>query len=185
MSLKLIKTKIPDVLILEPQVFHDSRGYFMESFHQKKYSEIGIPSIFVQDNLSHSVQRTLRGLHYQLKNPQAKLIMVLQGTIFDVVVDIRLGSPTFGQWVGETLSDENKRQIYVPEGFAHGFCVLSEEAEVLYKCSRFYDPTDDRGILWSDPNLAIHWPINDPILSNKDKDHPTLEEAEGRELLPA
>jgi dTDP-4-dehydrorhamnose 3,5-epimerase len=175
MSLKSISTSLPGVLLIETDVFHDNRGFFMETFHKRKYAEIGIKATFVQDNLSRSKKGVLRGLHYQLRYPQAKLVYVISGEIFDVVVDIRKGSPTFGRWEGVILSSENRRQIYIPEGFAHGFCVLSESADVVYKCTDFYMPGDDRGILWSDPQIAIEWPVKDPILSDKDSRHPTLD----------
>ena len=168
MTLKLINTSIPDVLLIEPKVYDDSRGFFLETFHQKKYTDVGINKTFVQDNYSHSKQRILRGLHYQLHHPQGKLIFVLRGEIFDVAVDIRRGSSTFGKWFGANLSAKNKRQIYVPDGFAHGFCVLSESAEVMYKCTDFYDAEDEHGIFWSDETLAIDWPVKTPVLSEKD-----------------
>ncbi len=168
MTLKLINTSIPDVLLIEPKVYDDSRGFFLETFHQKKYTELGINKTFVQDNYSHSKQRILRGLHYQLHHPQGKLIFVLRGEIFDVAVDIRRGSSTFGKWFGANLSAINKRQIYVPDGFAHGFCVLSESADVMYKCTDFYDAEDEHGIFWSDETLAIDWPVKTPVLSEKD-----------------
>tara|TARA_B100000959_G_C14897257_1_gene589304 strand:+ start:148 stop:753 length:606 start_codon:yes stop_codon:yes gene_type:complete len=168
MTLKLINTSIPDVLLIEPKVYDDSRGFFLETFHQKKYTDVGINKTFVQDNYSHSKQRILRGLHYQLLHPQGKLIFVLRGEIFDVAVDIRRGSSTFGKWFGANLSAKNKRQIYVPDGFAHGFCVLSESAEVMYKCTDFYDAEDEHGIFWSDETLAIDWPVKTPVLSEKD-----------------
>jgi dTDP-4-dehydrorhamnose 3,5-epimerase len=172
--MKVLPTKLAGVYIIEPQVFSDHRGFFMETYHQRRYTEAGIERIFVQDNLSQSVRGTLRGLHYQLQQAQAKLIQVIQGTIYDVAVDIRRGSPSFGQWAGIHLSDENKRQLFLPEGFAHGFCVLSETAQVLYKCSDFYAADDEGGILWSDPALAIDWPVSEPLLSEKDRQFPCL-----------
>ena len=174
--MKVTPTSIPGVLIIEPQVFEDNRGFFMETYHRKKYGRAGLNLKFVQDNLSHSVQGTLRGLHYQLKHPQAKLVQVIKGAIFDVSVDIRRGSPSFGQWTGVHLSDENRRQVFVPEGFAHGFCVLSETADIIYKCTDLYTPDDEGGLLWSDPNLAIDWPITDPLLSDKDSQYPCLKD---------
>jgi len=159
---------IPGVLLLEPKVFGDQRGFFTETYHRDRYREAGISDTFVQDNCSLSLGGVLRGLHYQLRHAQAKLVWAVQGTIFDVVVDIRMGSPTFGKWVSCTLSEENHCQLYVPTGFAHGFCVLSEKAEVLYKCSDFYDPADDRGVSWCDPDIGINWPVSQPILSAKD-----------------
>jgi len=174
MSIKVIQTDIPGVIILEPVVYRDSRGFFLETYHIEKYREAGINGTFVQDNHSCSRQGTLRGLHYQLKNPQGKLVYVGRGEIFDVAVDIRRGSPTFGRWEGARLSAENRRQLYIPEGFAHGFCVLSEEADVFYKCTDLYTPGDDYGILWSDPSLAINWPVSAPLLSDKDARNPLL-----------
>ncbi len=167
--MELIKTDIEGLIIIEPQVFGDPRGFFMETYHQRRYQESDIPSQFVQDNLSFSVAKTLRGLHYQARQPQAKLVQVLTGEVFDVAVDVRPGSPTFGQWEGVVLSEENRRQFYVPEGFAHGFCVLSETAHFMYKCSTFYAPEDEVGILWSDPAIGIDWPVTDPIISAKDR----------------
>ena len=172
--MKILPTSLPEILIIEPPVFEDQRGFFMETHHQRKYTEAGIEYVFVQDNLSHSLRGTLRGLHYQLHQAQAKLIQVIGGAIFDVAVDIRRGSPNFGQWTGSLLSDENKLQMYIPEGFAHGFCVLSEAANVIYKCTDFYAPDDEGGILWSDPALAIEWPVSKPLLSAKDSQLPLL-----------
>ena len=172
--MKVLPTKLDGVFIIEAPVFEDQRGFFMETYHQRKYTEAGIEDVFVQDNLSHSLRGTLRGLHYQLHQAQAKLIQVTRGSVFDVAVDIRRGSPTFGQWTGSLLSDENKLQMYIPAGFAHGFCVLSEAAEVIYKCTNFYDPEDEGGILWSDPALAIEWPVSKPLLSAKDSQLPLL-----------
>ena len=174
MTVKVLKTSLPGVLIIEPSVFEDSRGFFMETYHQKRYGQIGLDCMFVQDNLSHSILGILRGLHYQLKHPQSKLVQVIKGAIFDVAVDIRQGSPSLGQWTGVHISDENRRQIFVPKGFAHGFCILSETADVIYKCTDFYAPDDERGILWSDPDIGIEWPISDPLLSEKDSHYPCL-----------
>jgi len=170
----VLPTELDGVYIVEPQVFYDDRGFFLETYHQRRYAETGINCNFVQDNLSRSVRGTLRGLHYQLECAQAKLIQVIKGVVFDLVVDIRRGSPSFGQWVGVNLSEENKRQLFVPEGFAHGFCVLSEAADVVYKCTDFYAPEDEGGILWSDPDLAIDWPISEPLISAKDSRLPRL-----------
>lgn len=181
--MKFTKTSLPGVLVIEPDVFKDDRGFFMETFHQRKYADAGIDRIFVQDNYSHSTRGILRGLHYQLKNAQAKLVYVITGEIFDVGVDIRQGSPTFGQWVGTVLSAENKRQIFIPEGFVHGFIVLSETANVIYKCTAFYAPGDEYGILWADPTIGIDWLIRNPILSKKDSQNPKLSEV-SKELLP-
>jgi dTDP-4-dehydrorhamnose 3,5-epimerase len=169
--MKFVPTDIPGVIVIEPQVFRDERGFFLESFHQQKYREGGIDANFVQDNHSKSVKGTLRGLHAQLQRPQGKLIRVIEGEIYDVAVDIRRGSPHFGQWVGAWLSAENFRQIYIPPGFAHGFCVTSEIAQVEYKCTDFYDPASEISVQWNDPELKINWPleeIHSPILSKKD-----------------
>lgn len=172
--IKVSATSLKDVLIIEPRLFKDSRGMFLETYHQKKYAEAGIDRSFVQDNLSFSVKGTLRGMHYQLKKPQAKLVQAIEGSIFDVVVDIRRGSPTFAQWVGIELTDGNCRQLYVPEGFAHGFCVMSDTAYVAYKCTDYYSPGDEGGILFSDPGIGIKWPVADPLLSDKDSCYPCL-----------
>lgn len=160
-------TAIPDVLCIEPKVFYDYRGRFSETFHAARYAEIGLGP-FVQDNVSHSVQATLRGLHFQQPNPQGKLVFALVGEIFDVAVDIRRDSPTFGHWVGEILSGENHRQLWVPPGFAHGFCVLSERATVMYKCTDFYSPVSEHALHWADPDLGITWPVKYPLVSPKD-----------------
>ncbi len=172
--MKIIPASIKDVLIIEPEVFHDNRGSFMEIYHRNRYVDFGIERIFVQDNLSYSKQGTLRGLHYQINNPQAKLIQVITGEIFDVAVDIRPDSETFGNWTGVHLSGKNARQLFIPEGFAHGFCVLSESAHFLYKCSDFYSTKDEGGIIWSDPDIGIDWPVSDPIVSEKDRQLPFL-----------
>lgn len=181
-SLACTELELPGVLLLEPKVFSDPRGFFMETYHRDKYVEAGIPGTFVQDNRSFSLRGVLRGLHYQLKHPQAKLVTVLKGKIFDVAVDIRRGSPTFGKWISQVLSDENRRQIYVPVGFAHGFCVLSDEADVLYKCTDLYFPDDDRGVTWCDPGINIAWPLAEPSLSTKDGRLPRLSEIPPEEL---
>ena len=172
--MQLIATDIKDVRIIEPQVFSDSRGYFLETYHSSRFESVGLPDVFVQDNLSYSVKHTLRGLHFQVTHPQAKLVQVMSGEIFDVAVDIRPTSRTFGRWVSVHLSEHNKRQVYIPAGFAHGFCVLSDSAHVFYKCSDFYDPDDEGGILWSDPRLAIDWPTTQPIVSEKDECLPVI-----------
>jgi dTDP-4-dehydrorhamnose 3,5-epimerase len=174
MDVKINQLAIPGVFLIEPVCFEDNRGYFMETFHQQKYKKSGIDQAFVQDNHSHSSQRVLRGLHYQLRHPQGKLIYAVTGTIFDVAVDIRRSSPTFGKWTGAELSAENKRQIYVPQGFAHGFVVLSKSADIIYKCTDLYTPGDEYGVLWSDPEIGINWPVENPILSQKDLDNPAL-----------
>jgi dTDP-4-dehydrorhamnose 3,5-epimerase len=177
LSIKYTETDLPGVLLIDPRVFKDSRGFFMETFHQKKYAEVGIDYAFIQDNYSHSTRGTLRGLHYQLEHPQGKLVYVITGEIYDVAVDIRRGSPGFGKWVGQYLSDKNRRQIFVPEGFAHGFCVLSETADVIYKTTDLYNPDDEYGVLWSDPTIGIDWPVEVPVVSDKDKQFPGLKEA--------
>ena len=171
-----IATAIPDVRILEPRVFEDARGWFYESYREDQLRGLGITARFVQDNQSFSRRDVLRGMHYQLGRPQAKLLRVLQGEVFDVAVDLRRKSPTYRKWVGEVLSGSNRRQMYIPEGFAHGFLVLSETAEILYKCSDLYVPKEERGLLWNDPEIAIKWPLNGrtPILSDKDLRLPKL-----------
>ena len=174
--MKVISTSLKGVLLIEPSVFEDKRGFFMETYQQKKYMDSGIESNFIQDNLSFSVRGTLRGLHYQLPHAQAKLVQVIKGEIFDVTVDIRSGSPTFAKWTGVHLSGENRRQLYIPEGFAHGFCVLSETAIFMYKCSDFYSPDSERGILWSDPDIGVDWPIENPVLSEKDHNYDYLKD---------
>jgi len=170
----IIETPLPGVVEIVPDVYTDKRGFFMETYQQLRYKDRGIGCTFVQDNLSFSVRGTLRGLHYQYPRSQAKLVQVLEGEAFDVVVDIRRGSPHFGQWAGALLSDQNRRQLYVPEGFAHGFCVLSDRALVHYKCSDFYAPECEGGILWSDPDLNIDWPLKTPVLSEKDSRYSLL-----------
>ncbi|MBW1722833.1 MAG: dTDP-4-dehydrorhamnose 3,5-epimerase [Deltaproteobacteria bacterium] len=176
MLVRNLDESIPGLLLVEPQVFRDRRGFFLETFHRDKYRAAGIRGPFLQDNHSHSVHGTLRGLHYQLRHPQGKLIYVVKGEIFDVAVDIRRGSPTFGRWAATILSSENKCQLYIPEGFAHGFSVLSESADIIYKCTDLYDPEDEYGILWSDPSIGIDWPLRDPILSDKDRRNPELKD---------
>ena len=166
--MKVQVTSLPDVLIFEPTVFGDARGYFLETYHLQKYEQAGLSVPFVQDNFSHSSLGILRGLHTQVQRPQGKLVWVMNGEIFDVAVDIRRGSTTFGHWTGSYLSGENHRQCYIPPGFAHGFCVMSEEADVVYKCTELYDPTDEMTIPWNDPDINITWPIHNPILSDKD-----------------
>lgn len=163
------------VLLVEPEVYRDDRGFFLETYHQGKYRAAGLDADFVQDNHSASVGGTLRGLHAQLRNPQGKLVRAVEGAIFDVAVDIRRGSPTFGQWVGATLSSESFHQLYVPPGYAHGFYVLSERAQVEYKCTSLYDPADEISVLWNDPQIAVRWPLEgEPLLSGRDRSAPTL-----------
>jgi dTDP-4-dehydrorhamnose 3,5-epimerase len=173
-TVKVTALQIPGALLIEPVLFRDHRGLFCETFHAQRYADAGLGERFVQDNLSRSVHGTLRGLHYQEPHAQGKLVMVLEGTVYDVVVDIRKGSPTFGQWQAFDLSSANYRQLYVPPGCAHGFCVTSEQAAVLYKCTDFYSPKDERGIVWNDPALAISWPVTTPLLSQKDQAYGTL-----------
>ncbi len=182
MPFRFQRLEIPDVVLVKAQGFADDRGFFAETYKMSEFSAHGISPVFVQDNHSHSVRGVLRGLHYQ-EHPKAqgKLVMVLKGQIFDVAVDIRQGSPTYGKWVGEALSAENHRMLYVPPGFAHGFCVLSEKADVIYKVTEEYAPELDRGIIWNDPEIAIQWPITEPILSPKDARLPSLEEARQQE----
>ena len=180
--MKLIKTEIEGVFVIEPRLFEDDRGYFFESFSESKFRELtGLNTTFVQDNESRSRRGVLRGLHFQKANPQGKLVRVIEGEVFDVAVDLRKNSPTFGKWVGVTLSAENKKQFYVPEGFAHGFLVLSEYATFVYKCTRLYDPASEGGLLYNDPALGIAWPTEgldgEPLLSEKDKKNPTLAES--------
>ena len=178
--MNIVLTSLPDVLLIEPKVFQDERGFFLESYQKKKFQEIGIVAEFVQDNHSKSCQGTLRGLHYQLKQPQGKLVRVISGEIFDVAVDIRKTSATYGQWVGDYLSAENKRMLWIPEGFAHGFYVTSPAAEVLYKATDYYAPEWERSILWNDPTINIGWPLLDelPILSTRDEIGKLLVDAE-------
>lgn len=166
--MRFLATELPGVLLIEPDVHKDARGFFLETFHARRYAEGGVLGPFVQDNHSHSTRGTLRGLHAQLARPQGKLVRAVSGEMFDVAVDIRRGSPSFGRWVGTTLSGANFRQLYVPPGFAHGFCVLSDEVDVEYKCTAFYDAADEISLLWNDPELAIRWPSDAPILSEKD-----------------
>lgn len=175
-NLQIIETSLPGVLIIEPRVFADPRGFFMETYRQSALAEAGVRENFVQDNHSRSSRGVLRGLHYQLRQPQAKLCRVAQGEVLDIAVDVRLGSPNFGKWVSVLLSGENHRQIFIPKGFAHGFVVRSESADFLYKCSDYFDAADDRGVLWNDPAIGIEWQVSDPIISDKDKRYLPLAE---------
>ncbi len=175
--MKISETELPGVLLLEPKRFGDDRGFFMELFHAKRYSEAGIPGPFVQDNFSRSAKGILRGLHFQQPHAQGKLVQVFAGAVYDVAVDIRRGSPTFGKWVGMELSADNRRQLWVPAGFAHGFCVLSESADFHYKCTELYSPASEHGIAWNDPDLGIPWPVKSPLLSPKDSAAPRLKDA--------
>jgi dTDP-4-dehydrorhamnose 3,5-epimerase len=172
--MKVVETSLPGAVIIEPQVFGDSRGYFYESYNKAKYAEAGITSEFVQSNVSRSAKGVLRGLHYQWPNPQGKLVSVLEGEVFDVAVDIRRGSPTFGQWAGVMLSSENKRHFWIPEGYAHGFCVLSDFATFAYQCTAQYDRAADAGVRWNDADIGIDWPVSHPLLSEKDEKAPLL-----------
>ncbi|HEY0073053.1 MAG TPA: dTDP-4-dehydrorhamnose 3,5-epimerase [Abditibacteriaceae bacterium] len=187
--MKLIETSLPGVVIIEPRVFEDARGFFLESYHQERFAALGLEAPFVQDNHARSTRGTLRGLHYQLAQPQGKLCRVVQGEVFDVAVDIRGGSPTFGQWTGAVLSDQNKRQIWVPRGFAHGYLVLSESADFLYKCDDFYRADDQYSVAWDDPQIGITWPLNgltqnDLILAEKDRSAPLLKDILPQHLPP-
>jgi len=173
--MKFLQTSLPGVLIIEPDVFRDERGWFLESYHAQKYQDGGIPLAFVQDNYSSSVRGTLRGLHAQISRPQGKLVRVAKGEIFDVAVDIRRGSPTFASWESVLLTAENFKQIYIPPGFAHGFCVLSDGADVEYKCTDVYTPGDEIALIWNDQQVAIQWPLESPILSPKDATGQSLE----------
>ncbi len=179
MPFQFTRLDIPDVLLIEPRTFKDQRGFFMETYKKSEFAANGISSEIIQSNYSHSTRGTLRGLHYQ-KHPQAqgKLVMALRGEVFDVAVDIRKGSPTYGQWVGTVLSDENFHMLYVPVGFAHGFCVLSDEADFVYQVTAEYAPELERGIVWNDPTIGIQWPIPEPMLSPQDAQLPLLQEAD-------
>jgi dTDP-4-dehydrorhamnose 3,5-epimerase len=180
--MRVTETDLPGVLIVEPDVFRDARGFFLESHHQLRYAESGIPGPFVQDNHSHSLHGTLRGLHAQRQRPQGKLVRAVDGEMFDVAVDVRRGSPTFAKWVGVALSGENFRQLYIPPGFVHGFCVLSNRVHVEYKCTDFFAPGDELAVAWNDPEIGIAWPVASPVLSTKDATAPRL--AEIMETLP-
>jgi dTDP-4-dehydrorhamnose 3,5-epimerase len=178
--MKFSDTPLAGVILIEPDVHRDARGYFLETFHATKYAAAGIPVEFVQDNYSASVASTLRGLHMQLRRPQGKLVRVVAGEIWDVAVDVRRGSPSFGRWTAEALSAENFKQLYIPPGCAHGFCVLSTMAHIEYKCTELYDPLDELGIAWDDPALAIPWPVREPMMSERDRHHPRLHEVTDR-----
>lgn len=181
--MNIIETKLAGVLILEPTVFRDNRGYFMEMYNGSRYQAAGLPEKFVQDNLSLSAKNIVRGLHYQIKNPQGKLVSVLRGKVFDVVVDLRQGSATFGQWLSVELSSDNNKQIYIPPGLAHGFCALSDEVLFHYKCTDYYNPQDEAGVQWSDSDLAIDWPLKDAAsLSAKDAALPLLKDISSQKL---
>lgn len=176
--MKVTETDLPGVLILEPRVFQDDRGFFLELYHRERFAEHGIVVDFVQDNRSHSKKNTLRGLHYQLHHPQGKLCHVTRGEVFDVAVDLRKDSAHFGKWTGVILSEHNHRQLYVPPGFAHGYCALTDDVDFLYKCSERYFPDDERTIIWNDPQIGIDWPVDSPLVSDKDGRAPQLADAE-------
>jgi dTDP-4-dehydrorhamnose 3,5-epimerase len=180
--MKSIQTAIPDVVLLEPKIFGDERGFFLESYSDRTFEQLGLPTRFVQDNHSKSTRNVLRGIHYQLGSPQGKLVRALQGEIFDIAVDLRKSSPTFGKWVGEILDDKQRRMLWIPPGFGHAFLVLSETAEVAYKASEFYAPANERSIVWNDPAIGIEWPLDrltaDPVLSGKDAAGLLLKDAE-------
>jgi len=171
---RVVPTDLPGVVVIEPEVHADGRGFFLETYHAERYERHGIRGPFVQDNHSRSTAGTVRGLHLQLRRPQGKLIRVIEGEVYDVAVDVRRGSPSFGRWVAVTLTSDNFRQCYVPPGFAHGFCVVSPIAQVEYKCTDLYDRASEIGLAWNDPALAIPWPVREPILSRRDSRHPTL-----------
>jgi dTDP-4-dehydrorhamnose 3,5-epimerase len=181
--MRFLPTSLGGVILVEPDVHRDGRGFFLETYHREKYARGGIDVTFVQDNHSRSAGRTLRGLHVQLQRPQGKLVRAVEGEIWDVAVDIRRGSPTFGRWEGFALSAESFRQLYVPPGYAHGFCVVSESAQVEYKCTELYDPTDEISLAWDDEDLAVQWPVRKPLLSPRDHAAPRLREI--LERLPA
>ncbi len=179
--MNFIESPLPGVILIEPKVCADDRGFFMETYHMARFRAAGIPAAFVQDNHSRSTRGVLRGLHYQEPRAQGKLVRCIRGALFDVAVDIRRGSPHFGKWYSIEISDENKRMLWIPPGFAHGFCAISEEADLVYKCTELYDARADRCILWNDPEIGIDWPLTEPLLSPKDAAAPRLSEVE---LLP-
>ena len=180
--MQLKRTDIEGLLVIEPDIYRDKRGFFLESFHKEKYKKLGIKRDFVQDNLSFSRKDVLRGLHFQVQRPQAKLVQTIFGEVFDVAVDLRKNSPTFGQWFSIILSGDNMKQMFIPEGFAHGFCVISETALFSYKCSDIFVADDEGGILWSDPDLSISWPCSNPQLSEKDRRMPFLSQLDEGDL---
>lgn len=177
------QTKLSGVLVIEPKMFRDGRGAFLETWHDERYTALGIPGPFVQDNVSRSVKGVLRGLHFQHPNDQGKLVQVLEGEVFDVAVDVRKGSPTFGEWAGAVLSGENGRQLWIPEGFAHGFCVTNKEAVFAYKCTEYYYRASEHAVRWDDPDIGIEWPMKKPSLSDKDRAAPRLKDL-NEEFLP-
>jgi dTDP-4-dehydrorhamnose 3,5-epimerase len=175
--LRFIETSLPGVVLIEPKLFSDDRGFFMETYHAGAFAAAGLPTAFAQDNQSRSKRGVLRGLHYQEPNPQGKLVRCTRGTLFDVAVDIRRSSPAFGKWYGVELSEANRLMLWIPPGFAHGFCALTDEADLVYKCTSVYDAASDRSLAWNDPAIGISWPLADPILSSKDAAAPSLREA--------
>ena len=181
--MKVTQTELPGVLLIEPDVFGDSRGFFVETWNRRRYAEAGLDADFVQDNLSLSRRGTLRGLHFQNPHAQGKFVYVLQGEVYDVAVDLRQSSPTFGRWLGLTLSSDNKRQLYIPPGFAHGFCVTSETALFAYKCTDFYHRETEGSVRWNDPDVGVRWPIENPILSEKDARAPLLKDVPRQQLF--
>ena len=180
--MKVIGTKLPGVVVIEPRVFVDARGYFYESYNEAAYRDAGIDARFVQSNVSRSAKGVLRGLHYQWPHPQSKLVSVLEGEVYDVAVDVRRGSPSFGQWAGAMLTADNKRHLWVPEGFAHGFCVLSDFATFSYQCTALYDRAADAGLRWNDADIGIDWPLSQPLLSDKDANAPLLRDVAAERL---
>jgi dTDP-4-dehydrorhamnose 3,5-epimerase len=182
--MRVSSTRLPEVLLIEPRLHADQRGFFVETYSHRRYAEAGVTATFVQDNLSRSMGRTLRGLHLQHPHGQGKLVSVVQGEVFDVAVDVRLGSPTFGQWIGARLTGDDHRQVFVPPGFAHGFCVTSETAVFAYKCTDDYHPEAELGVAWDDPELAISWPVADPIVSARDGAWPRLRDIPPERLPP-
>jgi dTDP-4-dehydrorhamnose 3,5-epimerase len=174
--MRRIETSLPGVFELRPVIHRDMRGFFIETYHRAKFADLGVTDAFVQDNHSRSVKGTLRGLHYQLRHPQAKLCRVVEGEVLDVAVDIRVGSPTFGKWTSVLLTAKEQNQIYIPIGFAHGFLALTDAVQFLYKCGDFYNPTDERGIVWNDPDLNVNWGLSNPVVSEKDANNPNLAE---------
>lgn len=184
MAIRFTEASLPGVVLVEPVVYGDSRGFFLETFHSEKYRDGGIPLPFVQDNHSHSAKGILRGLHYQITKPQGKLVYVVSGEIFDVAVDIRKNSPMFMKWFGTTLSARNRQQMYIPPGFAHGFCAMSDTVDVIYKCTDLFYPEFDRGIAWDDPDIGINWPVDSPHLSSKDASAPRLKEIPAEDVPP-
>ena len=182
--MKVSQTKLPGVLVIEPDVYGDERGFFLETWSARRYAEAGLPQTYVQDNMSFSRQGILRGLHLQHPKGQGKLVHVIEGEVFDVAVDVRVGSPTFGHWDGVLLSSENRKQIYIPPGFAHGFCVTGQSALFAYKCTELYHRETELGVIWNDPEIGIEWPIDDPVLSGKDAAFPKLSEIDKDRLPP-